>query len=129
VTILRWPVLALLLVLLLAVLYRYAPNRDNPKWRWVTPGASVAVVLWVLGSVLFNVYVTNFGSYNETYGTLAAAVLLLLWLYLSAYVIILGAEFDAEMERQTARDSTVGRRQPLGTRRADAADTVAPSPS
>ena len=128
VTILRWPVLALLLLGLLAVLYRHAPDRDPPKWRWVSPGALIAVVLWVLGSVAFNVYVTNFGSYNETYGTLAAAVLLLLWLYLSAYIIILGAEFDAETERQTVKDSTVGPHEPLGARRAYAADTVAPSP-
>lgn len=126
-TIVRWPVLALLLMALLACLYRYAPDRDAPRWRWVSPGAVTAVVLWVLGSFGFSLYVNNFGSYNETYGTLAAIVVLLLWLFLSAYIIVLGAELDAETERQTARDSTVGRSQPLGVRRAYAADTVAPS--
>lgn len=129
VTVLRWPVLAAVLVLLLAALYRYAPDRDRPRWRWVTPGAGTAVALWVAGSVLFSVYVNNFGSYNETYGTLAAIVVLLLWLYLSAYVIVLGAELDAEAERQTAEDTTVGPSRPLGARDAYAADTVASTPS
>lgn len=124
VAVLRWPVLALLVVLVLAALYRYAPDRSVPKWRWVTPGALVATLLWLLGSVLFSIYVTNFGSYNETYGTLGAVVVLLLWLLLTAYAIVLGAEFDGETERQTAEDSTRGPSQPLGQRGAYAADTV-----
>ena len=116
--------MAALVVMGLAVLYRYAPDRDNPRWRWTTPGAILAVALWLVGSILFSVYANNFGSYNETYGVFAGVIVLLLWLFLTAYVIVLGAEFDAEAERQTARDSTVGHDQPLGARRAYAADTV-----
>lgn len=95
-----------------------------PKWRWVTPGAIAATVLWLVGSIAFSVYVRNFGNYNETYGTLGAVVVLLLWLLLTAYAIVLGAEFDAETERQTELDSTRGPSQPLGQREAFAADTV-----
>ena len=124
-TILRWPVLGGLLMLFLAALYRYAPDRDKARWRWVTPGAALAVLLWLIGSFGFSFYVNNFGSYNETYGALAGIIVLLLWLFLSAYVIVLGAEFDAEAERQTARDSTTGPRRSLGIRGAHAADTVA----
>ncbi len=112
-------------VLGLAALYRYSPDRDAPAWRWVTPGALVATVLWLVGSVAFSFYVNNFGTYNETYGTLGAVVVLLLWLFLTAYAIVLGAELDAEAERQTAKDSTSGAEQPLGQRDAYAADTVA----
>jgi membrane protein len=124
-TVLRWPLLAAFLVLGLAALYRYAPDRDRAKWRWVTPGAILATILWVIGSVAFSIYASVAGNFTETYGTLATTVVLLLWLLLSAYVIILGAEFDAETERQTARDSTKGPRRPLGQRDAYAADTVA----
>jgi membrane protein len=124
-TILRWPLLAAFLVLGLAALYRYAPDRDRAKWRWVTPGAIVATVLWVLGSLAFSVYANVAGNFSESYGALSGVAVMLLWLLLSAYVIILGAEFDAETERQTARDSTRGPRRPLGQRAAYAADTVA----
>ena len=124
-TILRWGVLAEVLVVGMAALYRYAPDRDRAKWRWVTPGAVLATVFWVLGSVAFSIYSRVAGNFTETYGSLASVAVLLLWLLLSAYVIILGAEFDAEAERQTARDSTTGRRRPLGQRDAYAADTVA----
>jgi membrane protein len=124
-TVLRWPLLAAVLVLGLAALYRYAPDRDPARWRWVTPGAILATVLWVLGSVAFSIYTSVAGNFNKTYGTLGTVAVLLLWLLLSAYVIILGAEFDSEAERQTARDSTTGPRAPLGQRDAYAADTVA----
>ncbi len=124
VSVLRWPVLAAVVVLALAVLYRCAPDRAAPKWRWVTPGAIAATLLWLLGSIAFSVYVRNFGTYNETYGTLGAAVVLLLWLLLTAYAIVLGAEFDSETERQTRQDSTRGPSQPLGQRGAYAADTL-----
>jgi membrane protein len=124
-TILRWPLLAGFLILGLAALYRYAPDRDRAKWRWVTPGATVATVLWVLGSLAFSVYANVAGNFSESYGALSGVAVMLLWLLLSAYVIILGAEFDAETERQTARDSTKGPRRPLGQRAAYAADTVA----
>jgi membrane protein len=127
--VLRWPILGAFAVLMLAVLYRYSPDRDAPAWRWVSPGALLATVLWLVGSVAFAVYVNNFGKFNETYGTLGAVVVLLLWLFLTAYVIVLGAELDAESERQTRRDSTQGERQPLGQRDAYVADTVAPAPA
>jgi membrane protein len=123
--VIRWPVLFGALVLGLALLYRYAPDRDDPAWRWITPGAAVAAVLVVGGSFAFATYVNNFGKYSETYGSLGAIVVLLLWLNLTAYVVVLGAELDAELERQTARDTTTGRAKPLGAREAHAADTVA----
>lgn len=125
VTVVRWPVLAALAALILAVLYRYAPDRDPAAWRWVSPGAVAATLLWLIASVGFSLYVRNFGSYNETYGSLAAVVVLLLWLFLTAYAVVFGAELDSEAERQTAKDSTQGPGEPLGRRRAYAADTVA----
>ncbi len=124
-TVLRWPLLGVFLIVGLAALYRYAPDRDRAKWRWVTPGALVAAVLWLLGSVGFSIYTTLAGNFQETYGALFQVAVLLLWLLLSAYAIIVGAEFDSEAERQTARDSTTGPRRPLGQRAAYAADTVA----
>jgi membrane protein len=124
----RWVVLALLVLSALAVLYRYAPDRANPRWRWVSWGAVVALVLWLLGSIGFSWYVDNFGKYNQTYGALAAVIILLLWLFLSAFAVLLGAEFDAEIERQTARDTTTGPERPMGQRDAEVADTVGESP-
>jgi membrane protein len=124
----RWVVLALLVLAALAVVYRYAPDRAKPRWRWVSWGAVVALVLWLLGSVGFSWYVDNFGKYNQTYGALAAVIILLLWLFLSAFVVLLGAEFDAETERQTATDTTTGPSRPLGQRDAEVADTLGESP-
>lgn len=121
----RWSALLGGMLVGLAVLYRYAPDRDEPKWSWVSPGAVFATVAWLTGSVLFSVYVANFASYNETYGTLAAIVVLMLWLYLTTFVVIVGAELNAELERQTAVDTTSGPAKPLGDRDAYAADTVA----
>jgi membrane protein len=124
----RWVLLALLMLGALAVVYRFAPDRASPRWRWVSWGAVVALVLWLLGSVGFSYYVDNFGKYNQTYGALAAVIILLLWLYLSAFVVLLGAELDAETERQTARDTTTGPPQPLGERDAEVADSLGESP-
>jgi membrane protein len=121
----RWALLVGVVVTALAVVYRVAPDRDAPRFRWVSPGAVVATVLWVLGSVGFSLYVNNFGSYNATYGALAGVVVLLLWLYLTSYIVLLGAEINAESERQTRRDTTRGEPLPMGERRAFAADTVA----
>jgi membrane protein len=123
----RWVVLALLVLVALAVLYRFAPDRANPRWRWVSGGAVVALVLWLLGSIGFSWYVDNFGKYNQTYGALAAVIILLLWLFLSAFAVLLGAEFDAETERQTARDTTTGPERPIGERDAEVADTLGES--
>jgi membrane protein len=123
-TVLRWPLLAVVFVGGLAILYRLAPDRDNAEWRWVSIGAVVAAVLWLAGSALFSVYTARFASYDKTYGSLGSIVVLMLWLLLTAYAIILGAELNAETERQTMRDSTEGRDRPLGDRDATAADTV-----
>jgi membrane protein len=125
--VLRWPALALAFGGALAVLYRCGPSRDDAEWRWVTPGAGVATVLWLVGSGLFSLYVSRFGTYDETYGSLGGVVVAMLWLFLTALVVVLGAELDAELERQTAKDTTQGRDLPLGTRDAHAADTVGPT--
>lgn len=122
--VLRWPLLAAISIVGLAALYRFAPNRDDPRWRWVSLGALVGTVLWLAGSALFALYANRFGSFNETYGSLSAVVVLLLWLFLTAYAILLGAEINAETERQTARDSTQGPERPMGERGAYAADTL-----
>jgi membrane protein len=123
--ILRFVLLAVLLMAGLAALYRYAPDRDKPRWSWASPGSVVATVLWVLASVGFSVYVNAFGNYNKTYGALAGIIILMFWLYLTAFVVLVGAELNAEMELQTAKDTTAGPEQPLGDRDAHAADHVA----
>jgi membrane protein len=127
IALLRFPALLLLVVGTLAVLYRYGPSRRKPKWRWVTWGSVVAGVLWLIVSGLFSWYVANFGSYNETYGSLGAAIGFMTWIWLSTTVVLLGAELNAEMEHQTAHDTTVGGQKPLGARQARMADTVAAS--
>ena len=121
----RWTVLACLVVLALAILYRYAPSREKPRWQWVSWGAAFAAVVWLLGSAVFSYYVANFGGYDKTYGSLAAVVIALLWFYLTAYAILVGAEINAEMEHQTARDTTTRPERPLGARGARMADSVA----
>jgi membrane protein len=125
--VLRWPALALAMVVALGVLYRVAPDRDDAKWRWVGLGSIVATVLWLVASGLFSLYAANFGKYEDTYGALGGVVVVMLWLFFTAYEIVLGAELNAETERQTAQDTTVGRRRPLGARDAEAADTVGPT--
>jgi membrane protein len=124
----RWVLLAGLLIAGLAVLYRYTPDRDNPRWSWVSWGSAVATVLWVLASLAFSFYVSSFGNYNKTYGALAGVIILMFWLFLSAFVVLVGAELNTEMELQTARDTTAGPEQPLGERDAHAADHVAAAP-
>jgi membrane protein len=119
-----WPVLAAMMVFGLAVLYRLAPDRDDPKWRWASWGAVIATALWLVGSAAFALYASNFGSYDQTYGSLGGVVVLLLWLYITALVVVLGAEINAALETQTARDSTTGPEQPLGRRGAEAADSI-----
>jgi membrane protein len=120
----RWLGLVVAVLVALAILYRLGPDRDAPKFRWVTVGAVVATVLWVIGSVGFSLYVDNFGSYGKTYGTLAGVVVLLLWLWLSSYAALLGAEVNAEMEQQTIKDTTKGEPEPLGQRDAVKADSI-----
>ncbi|MFO7597842.1 MAG: YihY/virulence factor BrkB family protein [Desulfocurvibacter africanus] len=128
VSIARWPLLALAGMLALAVLYRYAPDRDEPRWRWVSWGSAGATMAWIAASLLFSLYVSQFGNYNETYGTLGAVVILLTWLFLTAYVVLLGAELNAQMERQTRKDTTKGKPTSMGRRGAQAADTLGSKP-
>jgi membrane protein len=135
-TVLRWLVakvrfviLGGLLVVGLAVLYRYAPDRDQPKWSWVSWGSGIAALLWVLATVGFALYANFFGNYNKTYGALAGVIILMFWLFLSAFVVLVGAELNTEMELQTAKDTTAGPTKPMGEREAHAADHVAESPA
>jgi membrane protein len=126
-SIVEWPVLIVFVMIMLAILYRYAPDRDEPKWRWISPGAVTAAVLWLITSILFSVYVSHFGSYNKTYGSLGAIIVLLTWLWISVSAVLFGAEINAESERQTRRDTTVGTPEPMGQRGAVAADTLGAS--
>lgn len=119
-----WVILGGTFIVGLGVLYRYAPSRERPQWRWVSWGAVVATILWLAGSVSFSLYVANFGDYNKTYGALAAIVILLTWFYLTALVVLIGAELNAEMEHQTRVDSTEGQPKPMGRRGARMADTL-----
>ena len=116
--------LALIFVGGVTALYRWGPDRERAKWRWLTPGAIAASILWLIASMGFSFYVQNFGSYNETFGSIAGVIVLLMWLWLSALVILLGAELNAELEAQTARDTTVGPREPMGHRGAVKADEL-----
>lgn len=125
---LRWVALAVFILFALAILFRYGPSRAAPRFRWVTPGAAAATVLWIVGSIAFSLYVQNFASYNKTFGSLGAVVVLLMWFYLTAFIVCLGAELNAELEHQTARDSTTGRERPIGDRGAYVADHVAEKP-
>ena len=125
--IIRWPLLAVVALGILAVLYRWGPDRRNARWRWVTPGAWLAAVVWLAASAGFSLFVQNFNSYDNTYGPIAAIVVLMLWLMLSAFVVLLGAELNAEMEHQTARDTTTSGGKPMGERGAYVADTLGKS--
>lgn len=122
--VLIWPVLAVAFGVALAVLYRVSPDRSDAHWKWVSVGSVFAIVAWVLVTLGFRFYVSQFGSYNETYGSLAGVVVALMWLWLSAIIILLGAEINAEVEHQTAVDTTVGGDQPMGRRGAVKADTL-----
>jgi membrane protein len=120
----RWPVLLVVLLIGLAVLYRYGPDRRAARWQWVSVGSVFAAVTWIAASFLFSWYLVSFANYNATYGSLGAVVGLMIWLWISTILVLLGAELNAEIEHQTARDSTVGDEKPLGVRGAVMADTV-----
>ena len=120
----RWPAMYLVIAFALAVIYRYGPSRETARWRWITWGSAIAALLWLGISGLFSWYAANFGKFNETYGSLGAVIGFMTWLWISAIVILLGAEVDAEMEHQTARDTTTGSPRPIGVRGARVADTV-----
>lgn len=120
-----YALLVLLAAAVAATLYRYGPAREDARWRWITPGSAFTAVTWLLLTILFGVWVTAVSDYSKTYGSLGAVVGLLTWMYLSAYVFLLGAELNSEIEHQTAKDSTTGRPEPMGDRGAWAADNVA----
>ncbi|MGQ9426263.1 YihY/virulence factor BrkB family protein [Gilvimarinus sp. F26214L] len=123
-----WPLLFLMLVIGLGLIYKVAPVRRNPRAKWVTVGSLVAAVIWILGSAAFSYFVANFASYDKTYGSLAAVVVLMLWLFLTSFIVVLGAEINSEVEMQTAEDTTVGKDRPMGEREAYQADHVAQDP-
>jgi membrane protein len=122
---LRWPVAMTMVLIGLGLLYRYAPRRRAAQVRWLTPGAIAALALWVIGSAAFSLYLSRFGAYNETYGALGAVAALLMWFWLSALATLIGAVLNAELEHETAADTTVGEGRPMGERGAYVADHVA----
>ena len=124
VQVVRWVGLVVAVMVALAIVYRYAPDRDNPKFAWSSQGAVIAGVIWIIGSVLFALYAQFSGSYSKTYGALAGVIILMMWLYLTSFIVLFGAEINAESERQTVKDTTEGPAKPMGQRRAQAADTL-----
>jgi membrane protein len=122
--VLRWPALFLLVIIGLAVLYRFGPSRTKPQWQWLSVGSIFAAIAWLIASALLSWYLANFANYDATYGSLGAAIGLMMWLWISSLVVLLGAELNSETEHHTARDSAVGAEKPLGARGAAMADTV-----
>ena len=120
----RWPAMFLVVALGLACIYRFGASRAAPRWRWITWGSVMAAIIWLGASAVFSWYAANFGKFNETYGSLGGAIGFMTWLWISSIVILIAAELDAEMEHQTARDTTTGSPKPLGVRGAYMADTV-----
>jgi membrane protein len=123
----RWPLLLLILLMALALLYRFGPSREAARWQWLSVGAVAAALLWIAGSALLSWYLSNFGNYSATYGSLGAAIGLMTWMWMSATIVLYGAELNSEIERQTVIDSTTGGPNPSGARGAAMADTVAPA--
>ncbi|WP_447926624.1 YihY/virulence factor BrkB family protein [Vreelandella sp. EE27] len=121
---LRWPALLILMSVLIALLYRFAPYRRKPRWEWINYGTLLATAAWLVGSAALSLYVRNFSAFSELYGSLGAVVALMMWFWLSAFTVLFGAELNCELERQTLSDTTVGQPRPLGEREAFAADTV-----
>lgn len=120
----RWPLLLTLVIIGLALIYRYGPSRREPRWQWLSVGSSFAAITWLVSSTLLSWYLANFANYNATYGSLGAAVGMMMWMWVSAIVILVGAQLNSEIEHQTGRDSTVDGKKPLGARGAVMADTV-----
>ena len=120
----RWAFMLALMVVGISLLFRFGPSRAHAKWRWINWGSIFATVVWLVTSMGFSFYLQNFADYNATYGSLGAAMGFMLWIWLSAVILIVGAELNAEMEHQTARDSTTGDPQPMGERGATVADTL-----
>ncbi|MEH6789328.1 YihY/virulence factor BrkB family protein [Parasphingorhabdus sp.] len=119
-----WLAAGFLVSLTFGLFFRYAPDRRPAKWQWLSLGSVVATLLWLAITMGFGFYASNFGNYNATYGSLSAVVVFLMWLFLSAYSVLIGAEINAEAERQTFQDSTIGKDRPIGERGAVMADNV-----
>ncbi len=124
----RWPIILILTAIGVSILYRYGPSRRYAQWRWVSWGSALATIIWIAASAGFSFYLQNFANYNATYGSLGAVIGLMLWTWISVVVLLVGAELNAEMEHQTARDTTIGRPRPMGKRGAVVADTLGPVP-
>lgn len=120
----RWVILLLAVCTVLGVIYRVAPDRNSPKFKWTSVGAITATVIWLIASLGFSLYVDNFGKYAKTYGALAGVIVLLLWLWITMFIVLLGAEINAEAEQQTVTDTTKGEPRPLGERDAIKADIL-----
>jgi membrane protein len=123
----RWPLLLLVVIFGLAVLYRYGPSRREPRWQWISVGSAFAAIAWLISSALLSWYLASFADYNATYGSLGAGIGMMMWMWISAIVILFGAQLNSEIEHQTARDSTVQGEKPLGARGAVMADTIGKS--
>lgn len=123
--VLRWLILAAIIYFSLSVVYKVAPNRSIPKFKWITPGSLLATVFWIAGSLLFTFFVTNFGNFDKTYGSITAVIIMMLWFFLTGFFVIMGAEINSEIEHQTNADTTVGESKPIGQRSAYYADRVA----
>jgi membrane protein len=123
----RWPLLFLVLLGALGILYRFGPSRQAARWEWLSVGTLAAALLWIVGSSLLSWYLSNFGNYSATYGSLGAAIGLMMWMWMSAIVVLCGAELNSEIEHQLVRDTTVGHPKPMGTRGAVMADTLGPA--
>jgi membrane protein len=124
VRIVRWPVLLILVAAGISLIYRFGPSRVKAQLPWLTWGAGLATIVWLAASIAFSYYLENFANYNATYGTLGAVIGFMMWTWLSVVILIVGAELNAEMEHQTAKDTTVGAPQPIGARGAEVADTL-----
>ncbi len=125
VKIFSWLIAASVCIATIGGIYRFAPNRADASWRWLTLGSVLATLVWVVLTIAFGIYASRFSDYNAAYGSLGAVVVLMMWLYLSAYAVLLGALINTETERQTAQDTTTGRERPIGKRGAIMADTSA----
>lgn len=127
ISLLRWPALAVVVAFLITVIYRFGPSRERPQWKWVSMGSAVAAFLWLATSAGFSWYVSHYASYEQTYGSLGAVIGFMVWIWLSMSVLLLGAELNAEIEHQTAVDTTTGAPLPMGLRGARMADTIGAS--
>jgi len=126
-SIIRWPLIAVIVVIAISVIYRFGPDREHAKWRWLSWGAVLSALIWIVASAAFTFYLANFADYNATYGALGAVAGLMMWTWISLIILILGAELNAELEHQTSIDSTTGKPLPMGQRGAVVADTLGES--